>query len=110
MLTRSLRSARILPLLLLIPSLAAARAQTIKNESGPATVVVETYAPNIVRVSISLLKPFAEAEPGYGIVAKADGTGWKRERSARGELLRSADMVVTTSVSDGKVHAHGDPG
>jgi alpha-D-xyloside xylohydrolase len=100
--TRPFRHTPILQVLALLASLPIAQAQTVKNEAAPATVVVETYAPNIVRVSISLLKPYAVAGPGYGIVAKPDETGWKRERSTRGEVLRSAEMVVTTSVSDGK--------
>ena len=99
---RSVRPTQALPLLLLITTLSTLQAQTVRNESAPATVVVEPYAPNIVRVSISLLKPHAEAGPGYGIVAKPSETGWKREQSTRGEVLRSGNMVVTTSVSDGK--------
>jgi alpha-D-xyloside xylohydrolase len=78
-----------------------ARAQTVKLSDAEATVIVEPYAPNIVRVSISLLKPYAEAAPGYGITAKPIITDWTREKTSRGEILHSLRMVVTTSLSDG---------
>ena len=42
----------------------------IATERGSATILVEPYAPNIVRVSISLLKDQALAAPGYGITAQ----------------------------------------
>ncbi len=76
-------------------------AQTMKRSNVEATVVVEPYAPNIVRVSMSLLKPYAEATAGYGITAKPNATDWTRDRTAHGEVLRSSRMVVTTSLSDG---------
>jgi alpha-D-xyloside xylohydrolase len=62
-----------------------------------ATVMVEPYAPNVVRVSISLLKPAAVAGPGYGISAKPAEAGWTREQTAAGDVLRSERMVVTIS-------------
>ena len=76
-------------------------AQTVKLSDAEATVVVEPYATNIVRISISLLKPYAEAAPGYGITAKPIITDWTREKTSRGEILHSPRMVVTTSLSDG---------
>jgi alpha-D-xyloside xylohydrolase len=60
-----------------------------------ATVMVEPYAPNVVRVSISLLKPAAVAGPGYGISAKPSDAGWTRQQTAAGDVLRSARMIVT---------------
>ena len=76
-------------------------AQTVKLSDAEATVVVEPYAPNIVRISISLLKPYGEAPPGFGITARPIMTDWTREKTSRGEILRSPRMVVTTSISDG---------
>jgi alpha-D-xyloside xylohydrolase len=60
-----------------------------------ATVMVEPYAPNVVRVSISLLQPAAVAGPGYGISAKPSDAGWTRQQTAAGDVLRSARMIVT---------------
>ena len=41
------------------------------------TIVLEPYAPNIVRVTLSLQPEAAKAAPGFGIVAKPAGAGWK---------------------------------
>ncbi|MGB8477453.1 MAG: TIM-barrel domain-containing protein [Acidobacteriaceae bacterium] len=59
------------------------------------TVVLEPYAPNIVRVSISTLKPFAVAAPGYGILAKPDATGWRYENTPEGETYGSPELSAT---------------
>lgn len=59
------------------------------------TVVVEPYASNIVRVTLSTLKDWAQAGPGYGIVAKPVGAGWTHETTADADVYRSARMTVT---------------
>jgi len=64
---------------------------------GAATVMVEPYAQNIVRISISLLKPNATAAPGYGITAKPSASGWKIESGAGGDVLHSSQLVVTVA-------------
>lgn len=89
-------------LLSAVPLLAHAGGQTVKLTSAQATVVVEPYAPNIVRISISLLKPYAEAGPGYGIIAKSAPVGWTTEKTADGQVARSSRMVVATSTPNGK--------
>lgn len=38
--------------------------------------MLEPYAPNIVRVTLSLQRDSALAPPGYGILAKPDAAGW----------------------------------
>ena len=98
---RKRMSSRRITTLLLTLLAAPLTAQTIKS-TDQATVIVEPYAPNIVRVSISLLKSYAEAAPGYGITAKPADAGWTRKASPNGETLTSSRMTVTTSVSTGK--------
>ena len=71
-----------------------APAQDLKLKRDSATVSVEPYAPNIVRVSVSLLKKDALAEPGYGFIATPRGDGWTAENSAVGDVLRSSKLVV----------------
>ena len=75
----------------------AIQAQQMIVSRGTATVMVEPYAENIVRVSISLLKPNATAAPGYGISAKPLASGWKIEPGAGGDVLRSSRMSVTVA-------------
>ncbi len=75
----------------------SASAQQLSLQRNEATVLVEPYAPNIVRVSLSLRKDDALAAPGYGILAKPSGTGWTVESSSKGDVLRSSILTVTVS-------------
>jgi alpha-D-xyloside xylohydrolase len=75
----------------------AASAQQLTLTRGDATVVVEPYAPNIVRVTLSLQKQHAMAGPGYGIVAKPQPSGWTSTSDAAGDTLQSARMIVKVS-------------
>ena len=75
----------------------------IMAQRNEATVVVEPYAPNIVRVSISLLKDDAVAGPGYGISAQPMAAGWTKESGALGgDVLRSGQLTVTVAPQGGK--------
>jgi alpha-D-xyloside xylohydrolase len=85
---------------LLIAALAlAASAQAqdpkIVIPRGDSTIVFEPYAPNVVRVTLSLDKEEAAAGPGYGIVAKPAPTGWSYAEGDDGDTYRSSRMVVT---------------
>jgi alpha-D-xyloside xylohydrolase len=71
-----------------------AGAQQLTLQRGAATVVVEAYAPNIVRVTMSLDKARAMAAAGYGIVARPQSDGWTAETGASGDVLKSSRMVV----------------
>ena len=78
-----------------------ATAQQLTLTRNEATVVVEPYAPNIVRVTISLLKPQALAGPGYGIIARPQTTGWTTESNTSGDTLQSSRMIVKVSPQGG---------
>ena len=81
---------------LLASPLARAQSLTLDRGFAPeaATVVVEPYAPNIVRVTLSLDKARALAPPGYGILAHTDAAGWSAASSDSGDTLSSSRMVV----------------
>src|ERR1700733_6541031 len=81
--------------LMFVVSIGVSRAQQMTLARSSATVMVEAYAPNIVRVSLSLRKDDATAAPGYGIIAKPLGSGWTRETTTAGDVLRSGRMEVT---------------
>ena len=70
---------------------AALAAQTggVTLERQGATIVLEPYAPNIVRVTMSTMKDNAMAGPGYGIVAKPDAAGWSHQTTAAGDTYKS---------------------
>ena len=76
---------------------AAASAQDLELQRHEATVVVEPYAANIVRVSISLRRDDALASAGYGVIARPATAGWTVEKSGRGDVLRSSSLVVTVA-------------
>ena len=73
----------------------AAHAQNISTDRGAATVLIEPYAPNIIRVSISLQKPDALAAPGYGITAQPAPAGWYTASTDTGDTLTSSALTVT---------------
>jgi alpha-D-xyloside xylohydrolase len=63
-------------------------------ERESSTIVLEPYALNIIRVTMSTLKDQAVSEPGYGIVAKPSDTGWTHEATAAGDTYRSTRLNV----------------
>jgi alpha-D-xyloside xylohydrolase len=89
-------------LMLLCCAVRAASSQQLNLTRGEATVLVEPYAPNIVRVSLSLRREDALAAPGYGISAKPLADGWSAEKGQSGDVLRSSRVVVTVAPEGGK--------
>jgi len=62
------------------------------------TVVIEPYAPNIVRITVSSEKSAALAVPGYGFVGTPLMTGWTHEQDSGGyDVIRSPRMIVRIS-------------
>jgi len=84
-------------LFLALPSPAHLHAQKLSLTRNEATVVVEPYAPNIVRVTLSLDRARAQAAPGFGFVASPAATGWTASTTGAGDTLRSDRMIVTVS-------------
>jgi alpha-D-xyloside xylohydrolase len=70
-------------------------AQQSVIERRGETIVLEPYAPNIVRVTLSLQPEHAKAAPGFGIVAKAADAGWKSSQTERADVYSSDRMTVT---------------
>ena len=70
------------------------RAQRVELTRDNATVVLEGYAPGIVRVTMSLDSAWALKGPGVGIVAEPAASGWTHTSSDAGDEYRSAEMVV----------------
>ena len=95
------RSLATFALLAVLDLLAPAQKLTLSRGETPdeATVMVEPYAPNIVRVTISLDKAAALAAPGYGISAQPAPADWTATPGSgnTGDTLTSSRMVVTVS-------------
>jgi len=80
-------------------STASCRAQEasrgLKLDRQGQTIVLEPYAPNILRVTLSLTREPAQAAPGYGIAASPAASGWSASRNEKADTYQSAGMVVT---------------
>ncbi len=74
---------------------AAAQDQQVVLDLHGSTLVLEPYAPNIVRVTLSLQKEHALAAPGYGFLASPAAQGWKHTSGADGEVYQSQQLAVT---------------
>src|SRR4051794_10223744 len=61
------------------------------------TIALEPYAPNIIRVSLSLDKGQALARPGYGLLANPAPAGWTREQSPEADVYRSSRLIVSVA-------------
>lgn len=70
-------------------------AQRLELDRRGETMVLEPYAPNIVRVTLSLERAAALAKPGYGIDASPAATGWSASRTEAADIYQSNRMVVT---------------
>jgi alpha-D-xyloside xylohydrolase len=71
--------------------------QRLELDRQGETIVLEPYAPNIVRVTLSLQKENAIASPGYGIEGTPDAAGWSASQTDQGDVYQSGQMVVTVS-------------
>ena len=58
-----------------VGGLSALGQQSVVLERGNSTVVLEPYAPNILRVTLTLQKENATAGPGYGFVGSPSAEG-----------------------------------
>ena len=69
--------------------------QSVVLERGNSTIVLEPYAPNILRVTLSLQKENATAAPGYGFVGTPSAEGWSHTETEGADVYSSPRMVVT---------------
>ena len=60
-----------------------------------STIVLEPYAPNILRVTLSLKRESALSGPGYGFVAAPTADGWNASQTTVADVYRSARIVAT---------------
>jgi alpha-D-xyloside xylohydrolase len=92
-------SLTLLPSLIAQTQLAQKEQGRLVLEKGDSTIVLEPYAPNIVRVTLTLLKDQATAPPGYGFVGTPSADGWSYEHQENGDVYRSSRMVVKVGIS-----------
>lgn len=78
--------------------------QRMELTSPGETIVLEPYAPNIIRVTISKDAAAAKAAPGYGVIGKPDAAGWTGHEAEAQDVYQSDRLIVTVN------HPHPHPG
>jgi alpha-D-xyloside xylohydrolase len=81
-------------ILFLCTGLQAQQTRLTLDRNG-STIALESYAPNILRVTLSLDRESALAVPGYGFVATPADSGWKASQTARADIYQSGRVIVT---------------
>jgi alpha-D-xyloside xylohydrolase len=74
----------------------AEQPQLVLDREG-STVSLEAYAPNIIRVTLSLQKDPALAAPGFGFMATPSANGWSSQESDKSNTYRSSRLVVSVA-------------
>jgi len=88
---------------------AQSASERLELDRGAETIVLEPYAPNILRVTLSLQKDAALAPPGYGIVAAPSASGWSASREDNADVYRSERIVATVDPVYGSADASYPP-
>ena len=78
-----------------VSALAQSPSQRLELTRGASTVVLEPYADNIIRVTLSLKKEPALAVPGYGIIGTPATYGWNASETAQANVYQSSRIVAT---------------
>jgi alpha-D-xyloside xylohydrolase len=99
---------RLVALSVVVPPSFLVAQSTVQDRRG-ATIAVEQYAPNIVRVTLSREHNDAVRGPGYGIVAKPSAAGWTNQGTGGALDLRS-DRLRVLIAAEGPPHtSNGKP-
>ena len=75
-----------------------APAQHLELDRERQTIVLEPYAPNILRVTLSLNRNPALAPPGYGIVARPSASAWSARHTPDTDIYESSRMVAAVAI------------
>jgi alpha-D-xyloside xylohydrolase len=68
---------------------------------GGETIVLEPYAPNILRVTLSMDDAAAKSAPGYGIIAKPNSAGWTAGKENGQDVYKSGRLTVSVQHPSG---------
>jgi alpha-D-xyloside xylohydrolase len=78
-----------------VSALAQLPGQKLELDRPGETIVLEPYAANILRVTLSLKHDPALAGPGVGFVAAPDAAGWTASQTPQADVLKSGRIVAT---------------
>jgi alpha-D-xyloside xylohydrolase len=76
--------------------------QRLEIDRSGETITLEPYAPNILRVTLSLNREPALAAPGYGIIASPAIAGWSASRTPDADVYTSSRIVASVEIP----HSH----
>jgi alpha-D-xyloside xylohydrolase len=78
-----------------IPVPAQSPSPRLELDRKGETIVLEPYAPNILRVTLSLQKDHALASPGYGVIGTPSAAGWTAAETPQANVFQSGRIVAT---------------
>ena len=78
-----------------IATIPAHAQQPLVIDRNGETISLEPYAPNIIRVTLSLQKDQATAPPGFGFVGTPSDKDWSSQQNNGDDVYRSSRMIVT---------------
>src|SRR6185312_2719816 len=96
-----LRANKLFLISLLLPMCAiqaAAQSPVVLDHNG-STIALEPYAPNIIRVTLSLQKDQALAAPGLGFIAHPAADAWSHQHTDATDTYQSSRMVIRVDAS-----------
>jgi len=93
------RAGQLLLLVVVCVSISNAQVAPVVLDHNGSSIVLEPYAPNIIRVSLSLKKDRAVAAPGYGFVATPTAEGWTHQQTEQEDVYRSSRLIVSVASS-----------
>ena len=93
------RAIQIILLMAVCAGTTHAQISPVVLDRGGSTIALEPYAPNIVRVSLSLAKDRALDKPGYGFVATPKAETWTHQQSEQGDIYQSSRLSVSVAVN-----------
>jgi alpha-D-xyloside xylohydrolase len=85
---------RLLLMTILFAAPAVAQSSPVVLDRDGSTIALEAYAPNIVRVSLSLQKEQAIAAPGFGFIAHSSSHGWSHQHTDVADVYQSPRITV----------------
>jgi alpha-D-xyloside xylohydrolase len=74
---------------------AQAPSQRLELKLWHETIVLEPYAPNVLRVTLSLNHDPAVAAPGYGVTAAPKAEGWNSSETPLAYTYKSDRIVAS---------------
>ena len=87
--------------MLLIPSIGLGQSsdQRLELDRKGETIILEPYAPNILRVTLSLQRDNALAKPGYGFVGTPNAEGWSKTQTDLNDVYQSSASSPPSSAT-----------